>query len=121
VGLTKACRCAPRGQTTFSNLITIELKISHFFDITRHQKISHIVAYQTLYVKPCYNGFMGRNYFSKYGGPCFINDGVSQHDHNHKPGHTHEDIKPSNLIYGLLAALCILLPVCIAIAALAII
>lgn len=62
---------------------------------------------------------MGRNYFSKHGGPYFINDGVSQHDH-HTPGHTHEDIKPSNLIYGLLGILCILLPVSIAIAVLAI-
>ncbi len=26
-----------------------------------------------------YNGFMGRNYFSKYGGPCFINNGFSNH------------------------------------------
>lgn len=41
-----------------------------------------------------YNGFMGRNYFSKYGGPCFINNGFSSHEHDHKPGETHEDIKP---------------------------
>jgi hypothetical protein len=45
---------------------------------------------------------MGRNYFSKYGGPCFINDGFSRHEHDHKPGETNEDIKPSpNLFYGL--------------------
>ena len=26
---------------------------------------------------------MGRNYFSKYGGPCFINSGLSgHHDHD---------------------------------------
>ena len=37
---------------------------------------------------------MGRNYFSKYGGPCFLNDGFTKHDHDHKPGETHEDIKP---------------------------
>jgi hypothetical protein len=86
------------GQTTFSNLITIELKISHFFDITRHQKISHIVAYQTFIVKPCYNGFMGRNHFSRAGGPYFINDGLSKHHDHDKPEH----IKPdTNLFYGL--------------------
>ena len=39
---------------------------------------------------------MGRNYFSKYGGPCFLNDGFSKHDHDHKPGETHEDIKPED-------------------------
>jgi hypothetical protein len=56
--------------------------------------------YQTLYQKnlfmsnQVYNDFMGRNYFSKYGGPCFRNDGFSKHDHDHKPGETHEDIKP---------------------------
>jgi hypothetical protein len=33
---------------------------------------------------------MGRNYFSKYGGPCFINNGVSKH-HDHEEPH---DIKP---------------------------
>lgn len=63
---------------------------------------------------------MGRNYFSKAGGPYFINDGFSKHDHDHTPGHTHEDIKPSNLIYGLLAVLCVLLPVSMAIVILAI-
>ena len=34
---------------------------------------------------------MGRNYFSKHGGPYFINNGVSQHDHHHDEPH---DIKP---------------------------
>jgi hypothetical protein len=89
-------------------------------DITNDQNIFQILAYQTILVKPCYNCFMGRNYFSRHGGPYFINDGVSQHDHHHKPGHTHEDIKPSNLIYGLLGAIAILLPVSMAIAILAI-
>jgi hypothetical protein len=32
-----------------------------------------------------YNGFMGRNYFSKYGGPCFINDGLSKHQEHENP------------------------------------
>ncbi len=43
---------------------------------------------------------MGRNYFSKYGGPYFINDGFTHHN-DPKP----EDegfIKPDpNLFYGL--------------------
>jgi hypothetical protein len=43
---------------------------------------------------------MGRNYFSKHGGPYFINDGFSHHN-DPKP----EDegfIKPDpNLFYGL--------------------
>ena len=26
---------------------------------------------------------MGRNYFSKHGGPYFINDGLSKHNHDH--------------------------------------
>jgi hypothetical protein len=48
---------------------------------------------------------MGRNYFSKHGGPYFINDGFTHHDHNHKPGSSHEDIKPDEKIfYGLTIA-----------------
>jgi hypothetical protein len=59
---------------------------------------------------------MGRNYFSKKGGPYFINDGFSHHDHAHKPGSNHQDIKPdTNLFYGLLIGfLSILLIVSIA-------
>jgi hypothetical protein len=34
---------------------------------------------------------MGRNYFSKHGGPYFINDGLSKHTHSHEEPH---DIKP---------------------------
>jgi hypothetical protein len=34
---------------------------------------------------------MGRNYFSKHGGPYFINDGLSKHNHQHDEPH---DIKP---------------------------
>ena len=41
---------------------------------------------------------MGRNYFSKAGGPYFINDGFSEHDHSHKPGESHEDIKPDRVV-----------------------
>jgi hypothetical protein len=44
---------------------------------------------------------MGRNYFSKHGGPYFINDGLTGHDHEHKTSDSHEDIKPdTNLLYG---------------------
>jgi hypothetical protein len=55
---------------------------------------------------------MGRNYFSRHGGPYFINDGVSQHDHHHDNS---EDKELSNLIYGLLGIVCVLLPVSMAI------
>jgi hypothetical protein len=34
---------------------------------------------------------MGRNYFSRHGGPYFINDGLSKHTHSHEEPH---DIKP---------------------------
>lgn len=40
---------------------------------------------QTLYhtnlisVKPCYNGFMTRDYFSRKGGPYFVGQTFSQH------------------------------------------
>jgi hypothetical protein len=27
-----------------------------------------------------YNGYMTRNHFSKYGGPCFINNGFTKHN-----------------------------------------
>lgn len=42
---------------------------------------------------------MTRNHFSKKGGPYFINDGFSKHDHLHKPGDTHEDIKPDIKVF----------------------
>jgi hypothetical protein len=61
-------------------------------DITNDLKIFQILAYQTIIVKPCYNGFMGRNYFSKHGGPYFINDGLSKHTHHHDdPNHIKPD------------------------------
>jgi hypothetical protein len=42
--------------------------------------------------------YMGRNYFSKHGGPYFKNDGFS----HHIPNPNKEDIKTStNLFYGL--------------------
>lgn len=43
---------------------------------------------------------MGRNYFSKHGGPYFINDGFTHHA---KPKQEHEGfVKPDpNLFYGL--------------------
>lgn len=65
-------------------------------DITNLQNIFQIVAYQTLFVKECYNNFMSRNYFSRAGGPLFRNNGFSQHEHDHRLGSSHEDIKPSN-------------------------
>ena len=34
---------------------------------------------------------MGRNHFSKHGGPYFINDGLSKHTHSHEDPN---DIKP---------------------------
>jgi hypothetical protein len=44
---------------------------------------------------------MGRNYFSKHGGPYFINDGFS----HHKETSSQEDIKPDpKLFYGLCVA-----------------
>jgi hypothetical protein len=55
---------------------------------------------------------MGRNYFSKHGGPYFINDGFSKHDHDHKPGSNHEHIKPdTNLFYGLVISFLSLLAI----------
>jgi hypothetical protein len=46
---------------------------------------------------------MGRNHFSKAGGPYFINDGFSKHDHDHKPGSNHEDIKPDTKVLYFIA------------------
>jgi hypothetical protein len=35
---------------------------------------------------------MGRNHFSRHGGPYFINDGLSKHTHHHDdPNHTEPD------------------------------
>jgi len=39
---------------------------------------------------------MGRNHFSKHGGPMFINNGLSRHDHSHKDP---EDIKPDKVLF----------------------
>jgi hypothetical protein len=45
---------------------------------------------------------MGRNYFSKYGGPYFINDGFTHHVKPQSQLEPEEYIKPSpNLFYGL--------------------
>jgi hypothetical protein len=52
------------------------------------KKIARSLPYQTLFVKWGYNVYMGRNYFSKYGGPYFINDGFTHH--------TEDMPKPSN-------------------------
>lgn len=46
---------------------------------------------------------MGRNYFSKHGGPYFINDGFTHHtDHSHESGHNHDDIKPDSSVFYIL-------------------
>lgn len=42
---------------------------------------------------------MARNHFSKHGGPYFINEGFSKQDHDHKPGVSHEDIKPDKKVF----------------------
>lgn len=64
---------------------------------------------------------MGRNHFSRAGGPYFINDGFSKHtDHDHKSGHNHNDIKPDSTLFGILAMGFITILVCISIAILAI-
>jgi hypothetical protein len=39
---------------------------------------------------------MGRNYFSKHGGPYFINDGLSRHTHSHDHS---DDIKPDKTLF----------------------
>ena len=53
---------------------------------------------------------MTRTHFSNYAGPHFINDGVSRHDHYHKPDETHEDIKPDiKVFYSLIMGFVILL------------
>ena len=39
---------------------------------------------------------MARNHFSKHGGPMFINNGLSRHDHSHKDP---EDIKPDKALF----------------------
>jgi hypothetical protein len=41
--------------------------------------VPNLISYQTLFVKWGYNEYMGRNYFSKHGGPYFINDGFTHH------------------------------------------
>jgi hypothetical protein len=66
------------------------------------KKIARSLPYQTLFVKWGYNVYMGRNYFSKYGGPCFMNDGFSHHVKPQSQLESEEYIKPSpNLFCGL--------------------
>ena len=46
---------------------------------------------------------MGRNYFSKHGGPYFINDGLSKHTHHHDdPNHIKPDYASIFLAIGLI-------------------
>ena len=49
---------------TIPNLISQKL-------ITKYVKFSRFMEY---------NGYMARNHFSKYGGPYFINEGISYHE-----------------------------------------
>lgn len=64
---------------------------------------------------------MGRNHFSRAGGPYFINDGFSKHtDHDHKSGSNHEHIKPDTTLFGILSMGFLTIMVCISIALLAI-
>jgi len=101
---------APLGAESYSQTFKPYYDMSKFFpfsDITSIQNFFQILAYQTILVKPCYNCFMGRNYFSKHGGPYFINDGFSQHTHSHEDPH---DIKPDRaLLLSLLVAVPIVL------------
>ena len=54
------------------------------------------------YINPCYNLYMGRNYFSKHGGPYFINDGFTRH--------AEESVKPSKgLFYFIVSVFAIAL------------
>jgi hypothetical protein len=53
---------------------------------------------------------MGRNHFSRAGGPYFINDGFSQHTHSHEdPNHNELDKGLALFIaIGLLSLLAII-------------
>ena len=44
---------------------------------------------------------MGRNYFSKHGGPYFINDGLSKHSHHH------DDPEDSGSERALILSVCV--------------
>ena len=72
-------------------------------DITKAVKFSRFYHIKPFFVKPCYNGFMGRNHFSRAGGPYFINNGFSKHTHSHDDPH---DIKPDRaLLLSLLVGI----------------
>lgn len=47
---------------------------------------------------------MGRNHFSKAGGPYFINNGISAHKehHKHDDSHTHEYMLEVSVLRKLL-------------------
>ena len=50
---------------------------------------------------------MGRNHFSRHGGPYFINNGFSNHTHSHDdPNHTEPD---RALLLSLLVAVPIMI------------
>lgn len=49
---------------------------------------------------------MGRNYFSKHGGPYFINDGLSRHSEpDNKPGNKKDIITFTCISVGILGIL----------------
>ena len=56
---------------------------------------------------------MGRNHFSRAGGPYFINDGFSHHtDHDHNELSNHKHIKPDKgLFYTVLIGYALMLSI----------
>jgi hypothetical protein len=51
---------------------------------------------------------MGRNYFSKYGGPCFINNGLTAH-HDHEENDSKDTGSDKALLLSLLVSVPIVL------------
>ena len=97
---------APLGAELLIQTLNPYYDMSKFFpfsDITRLQNIFQIHSLYHIkpsFVKPCYNGFMGRNHFSKHGGPYFIHDGFSKHTHSHEDPN---DIKPDKKLFYSIA------------------
>jgi hypothetical protein len=51
---------------------------------------------------------MGKNYFSKYGGPYFINNGFSKH-HNHDENNSEDNGSERSLILSVCIGTAIML------------
>lgn len=73
------------GPRTLKPFLQTLLRYVYIFPIFRHYEgsksfpdssISNLIC-QT--INSCYNKYMGRNHFSRAGGPYFINDGFSKH------------------------------------------